>query len=491
MTNHAGEVAASTPRKVGGLLGLLGFVVILASPTPEGLSPDGWRTAAVAFLMATWWVTEAIPIPATALLPLALFPTLGVIDMTTAATPYAHDLVFLFIGGFLVALAMQRWGLHRRIALAIVARVGTSPRRLVLGFMLASAFLSMWISNTATTAMMLPIALAVGELFRQQDRRGPYEFGICLMLGVAYAATIGGVATLIGTPPNMIFAGQVETLIGEEVGYLDWMLVGAPISAVFLPIGWLLLTRWLYPPGDLRGDAAEVLREERHKLGPITRGEAIVAVVFVCMALGWIFRQPKTLGDLELHGINTFAPWVKDSTIAIGAALLLFLAPVNLREGKFALDWETANKLPWGIMLLFGGGFSLAGAMASSGLAAWIGSGVSALGGAPTWLVLAAVAALFVFLTEITSNVATATMAMPITAGAAVGLGIAPLELMAVAALSASMAFMLPVATPPNAIVFGSGLLTIPQMVRAGVVLNLIAICIVTAAATWLVPVLT
>lgn len=480
----------SRSRRVGLLLGLVGFAALLAVPAPEGLSDLGWRTAAVAFLMAVWWVTEAIPIPATALLPLALFPALGVVDMQTAAAPYANDLVFLFIGGFFVALSMQRWGLHRRIALAIVASVGTSPNRLVLGFMLASAFLSMWISNTATTAMMLPIALAVAELFRDQDRHGRYEFGICLMLGVAYAATIGGVATLIGTPPNMIFAGQAETLLGREIGFLDWMMVGAPISVVFLPIGWLLLTRWLYPPGDLRGDAADVLAEERRKLGPISRGETIVAVVFVAMALAWIFRQPKTMGGIDIPGINSFAPWVKDSTIAIGAALVLFLAPVNLRAGKFALDWETANKLPWGIMLLFGGGFSLAGAMSDSGLAGWIGGGVSALDAVPTWLALAAVAALFVFLTEITSNVATATMAMPIVAGAAVGLGIAPIQLMAVAALSASMAFMLPVATPPNAIVFGSGLLTIPQMVRAGFALNLIAIAMVTAAATWLVPLL-
>lgn len=476
--------------RIGLPLGILGMVSMLVLPTPEGLSPEGWRTAAVAFLMATWWVSEAIPIPVTALVPLVLFPVLGIADMSAAAAPYGNDLVFLSMGGFFIAMAMQKWGLHRRVALAIVSRVGTSPSRLVLGFMLATAFLSMWISNTATAAMMLPIALAVSELLRNPDRDGPYAFGICLMLAIAYAATIGGVSTIIGTPPNVVLAGQAKVLLGIEVGFLEWMAVGVPISAVFLPAGWLLLTRWLYPPGELRGDAAAVLAEEQRALGPISRGEKIVAVVFVATALAWVFRQDKTLGDVHIPGLESLAPGIKDSTIAMAGSLALFLAPVDARQGRFALDWETAAKIPWGVLLLFGGGFSLAEAMDKSGLATWIGSGVSELGGLPTWVTIAAIATLFVFLTEITSNVATATMAMPVMAGAAAGLGIAPLALMATAALSASMAFMLPVATPPNAIVFGSGYLKIPDMVRAGVLLNVIAIALVTAAAMWLVPVL-
>ena len=477
-------------QTIGLPLGLIGFALVLLLPAPDGLSEEGRRTAAVTFMMAVWWLTEAIPIPATALVPLVLFPVLGVADMHEAAAPYGNDLVFLFMGGFFIALAMQRWGLHRRIALGIVSRVGTSPNKLVLGFMLATAFLSMWISNTATAAMMLPIALAVAELLEEPGRKGPYPFGICLMLAIAYSATMGGVSTIIGTPPNVVLAGQAEALLGVEVGFLEWMMVGVPISSVFLPLGWFLLTRWLYPPGELRGDAAEVLEREQRDMGPVSRGEKIVAVVFAATALAWVLRQPKSIGDLEIPGLQTWAPWIKDSTIAMAGSLALFIIPVEPRKGRFALDWETAVKMPWGVLLLFGGGFSLAAAMSESGLATWIGGGVSALGGMPAWIVLAAVAALFVFLTEITSNVATATMAMPVMVGAAAGLGIDPLALMATAALSASMAFMLPVATPPNAIVFGSGYLKIPDMVRAGLVLNLIAVCLVTAAATWLVPML-
>ncbi|MCZ6598766.1 MAG: DASS family sodium-coupled anion symporter [Planctomycetota bacterium] len=479
-----------TAQRVGFFLGILGFVALLVAPSPPGLSPEGRRTAAVTWLMAVFWMTEAIPIPATALLPLCLFPSLGILDMPTTSAPYANDLIFLFLGGFFIALAMERWGLHRRIALGIVARVGTTPARLVLGFMLASAFLSMWISNTATTALMLPIAVAVAQLLRPADTEGRYEFGICLMLGIAYAATMGGVSTLIGTPPNAVLAAAASEILDVEIGFLEWMAVGVPVSAVFLPLGWLLLTRFIYPPGDLRGDAALVIAEERKRCGPISRPERIVAIVFVLTALAWILRSPKELGDVTIPGIQTWAPAIKDSTIAIAAALTLFLLPVSWSKGQFALDWDTAKKVPWGVMLLFGGGLSLARAMEHSGLAEWIGSGVASLDFLPVWILLGVVAVLFVFLTEITSNVATCTMAMPVMAAAAVGLGIEPLILMGTAALSASMAFMLPVATPPNAIVFGSGYLTIAQMVRAGIWLNLIAIALVTAAALLLVPTL-
>lgn len=477
-------------RRAGLLFGVIAFVVMLLVPAPGSLTPSAWRTAAVVVLMALWWTTEAVPLAATAMLPLILFPILGILPMSQASAPYANDIVFLSMGGFLIAVAMERSGLHRRIALRIVSIVGTQPRRLVLGFMLASAFLSMWISNTATTAMMYPIGMAIAVLFRPQDQAGPFELGICLMLGIAYASTIGGVMTLIGTPPNAVLAASASEALGVTIGFVDWMMVGVPIAMVFLPVGWLVLTRLVYPPGELRGDASEVLQEERRKLGAMSGREWVVATVFVLTALAWVMRAPKQFGDVTIPGIQTYAPMVKDSTIAMAAAVALFFIPTNWRRFEFALDWPTAKQIPWGIIVLFGGGLSMARAMSETGLAQWIGSGVTQLSSWPVWLILAAVAFLFLFLTEVTSNVATATMAMPIMVGAASGLGIAPLQLMATAALAVSMAFMLPVATPPNAIVFASGYVTVPQMAKVGFWFNLISGVLVTIASVMLVPML-
>jgi sodium-dependent dicarboxylate transporter 2/3/5 len=494
-------------QRIGLIAGPAAFVLLLLLPAPPGLGPEAWRTAAVAVLMAVWWMTEALPIPATALLPLALFPTLGVLPMDRAAAPYANELIFLFMGGFFLAAAMEEWRLHERIALSIVAGVGTSPERLVLGFMCATAFLSMWISNTATTAMMLPVALAMAEIFRpagqgpgggagggdagpDTDRSERYAFGVALMLGVAYGASIGGVATLIGTPPNAVLAGAALELLDTQIGFGRWMLVGLPLAAFMIPGVWLLLVKVLHPPGEVSGDGDEVLERRRGELGAMGRGERIVATVFVLTALAWVFRAPKEIGAFTVPGIQSFAPGVRDATIAIAASVVLFLAPVRLRDGVFALGWERARTIPWGVLVLFGGGLSLARAMDDSGLAAWIGGAVAGLGGVPLPVLLLVTAALFVFLTEITSNTATSTMAMPVMAGAAAGLAVEPLSLMATAALASSMAFMLPVATPPNAIVFGSGYLTLPQMARAGFVLNLISILVVTAAGTFLLPLL-
>ncbi len=478
-----------TAQRVGLFAGGAVFALMLALPGPASLPAEGWRAAAVTVLMAVWWMTEAIPIPATALLPLVLFPLLGILEMADAASAYAQDLIFLFMGGFLLAVTMERWGLHRRIALSVMTSVGTSPPRLVLGFMLATAFLSMWISNTATTAMMLPIALAVGDRFRPEQAEDSYPFGIALMLGIAYAASIGGVGTLIGTPPNAVFAAAAEEILGVEIGFLQWAMVGMPLVVIMLPLAWLLLVKVLYPPkvGDV--DGAAVIREERDRLGAPSRGEWTVGVVFILTASAWILRAPKSFGAVSIPGIQSFAPAVRDSTIAMAAAVALFLIPVSWKKGIFALDWRTARRIPWGVLVLFGGGLSLARAMEQSGLASWIGGAVEALETVPVVVLLAAVGALFVFLTEITSNMATATMAMPVMAGVAGGLGIEPLYLMATAVLGCSMAFMLPVATPPNAIVFSSDYLTIPQMSRAGIWLNLIAIGVITAAATFLIPV--
>lgn len=478
-------------QRFGLVAGLVGFLLLLSLPSPQGLSGEGWRTAAVTFLMAIWWMTEAIPIPATALVPLVLFPALGVLDMPQAAAPYANEVIFLFMGGFVLALAMERWGLHRRIALNLVARVGTSPRRLVLGFMAATAFLSMWISNTATAAMMFPIGMAVAEAFRPRELdpgRHPFPLGIALMLGLAYASSIGGVGTLIGTPPNAVLAAAAQELLGVQIGFLEWMLVGVPLVAVFLPLGWVWLVYVLFPPDGTEADAGGVLQEERRSLGTMQRGEKIVALVFLATALAWIFREPKPLGIFVLPGIASFAPEVRDSTIAMGAAVLLFLLPVRWRSGEFVMDWAHAQRLPWGVLLLFGGGLSLARAMEQTGLARWIGGWLAEWGTLPAGAVVLLAATLFIFLTEVTSNTATATMAMPLMAGTAAALGQEPFTLMAVVALSSSMAFMLPVATPPNAIVFGSPYLTLPRMVRAGLGMNLLAILLTTLAGLFLIP---
>jgi sodium-dependent dicarboxylate transporter 2/3/5 len=346
----------------------------------------------------------------------------------------------------------------------------------------------MWISNTATAAMMLPIAIAVGEMFRPQDQEGPYEFGIALMLGMAYAASIGGVATLIGTPPNAILAAAASEILEVEIGFFQWMGVGLPLVLVMLPLTWLLLTRLLYPAGPLAGDAAGIIARETEGLGPASRGEKITGAIFVLAALSWVLRSEKTIEGFTIPGLETWAPGIGDATIAIAAAVLLFIIPVDWRKGEFTLDWPTARRIPWGVLVLFGGGLSLARAMDDSGLATWIGSAVATLDAVPTVLIVAFIAALVVFLTEVTSNTATATMAMPIMAGAAIGLGMDPLVTMSAAALAASMAFMLPVATPPNAIVFGSGYISIPQMSRAGFLLNIVAIVLITLVGSTLVP---
>ena len=475
-------------QRIGLILGGASFFLLIIIPAPPGLSVEGWRTAAVAMLMATWWMTEAIPIPATAILPLGLFPMLGVLDAKSASAPYANELIFLFMGGLLLARTMEKWGLHKRIALAIILFIGTTPDRLILGFMLATAFLSMWISNTASTAMVLPIAFAVGEMFRPQDQEGSYNFGVALMLGVAYAASIGGVSTLIGTPPNAVLAGAARELLGVEIGFVQWMGVGVPVALVMLPLTWIILTRVLYPPGELTGDGSEIIEGERRALGVPSKGERLTGVVFGLTALAWVLRSEKTIGGLTIPGLQTLSPNLQDSTIAMIAAAVLFVLPVDWKKGEFALDWRTAGGIPWGVLVLFGGGLSLARAMDQSGLAAWIGGGVGSLQGVPVLLIVSVVVTLVVVLTELTSNVATTSMAMPVMAGAAVGFSMEPLLLMTTAALAASMAFMLPVATPPNAIVFGSGYITIPQMSRAGLLLNLCAIVLIAGLGSILIP---
>ncbi len=463
-------------QRIGLWLGPSLFALLQLLPPPPGLAPEAWQVAALGLWMATWWISEAISIPATALLPLVVLPLAGVADIRQAAAPYANPLIFLFLGGFILALAMQRWHLHKRIALTIIGWVGSHPRAIVLGFMIAAAFLSLWVSNTATALMMLPIALSVVKLGQDEQGCLPPEqrnFAIVLMLGIAYGCNIGGLGTLIGTPPNALLAAYLLENHGISIGFGQWMLLGLPLVAVGLPLSYLLLTRVIYPidSAGLPGghDAIEL---ERRALGTISPQEIRVALVFMITALLWISRP----------WLQTWIPGLSDAGIAIGAALTLFLIPADWREGRFLLTWQDLRDLPWGILLLFGGGLSLASAVSQTGLDEAIGQSVIALQSWPLFLLLALVVTLVILLTEISSNTATAAAFLPVMAAGAIGLGHDPMLLTIPAALAASCAFMLPVATPPNAIVYGSGLLDIPTMARAGVWLNILFIVLIVTA---------
>ncbi|HEY8520485.1 MAG TPA: DASS family sodium-coupled anion symporter [Gammaproteobacteria bacterium] len=476
-SEEARAPAGRISGRVGLVLGTALFILMLWLPPPEGLDIVPWRVAAVAVLMAVFWLTEAAPIPVTALLPVVLFPTLGVFSGVEAAAPYADPIVFLFLGGFLIALAVERANLHRRIALTVLSRIGPREDLQVGGFMMATAAISMWVSNTATAALMLPVALSVvPPAVDGGSNRPRSEFATALMLAVAYGASIGGMATLIGTPPNAFLAGFMRATYGVEIGFAEWLLVGVPFSLVMLIGCWLLLTRVAYKVSvkDIPG-ARAVVREELRKMGPLSRMEKRVAVVFAATAALWIFRPLLARRWPELQ--------LSDTTIAMAAALALFFVPSGERRGEQLLHWECARRVPWGVLVLFGGGLSLAAAVADSGLAEWIGTRLAALEGVPVLVLVLAVAAVVLLLTELTSNTATTATFLPIVAALAVSVGQDPLLLTIPAVLAASCAFMLPVATPPNAIVFGSGHVTIPQMVRAGLWLNLgglVAIMLVT-----------
>jgi sodium-dependent dicarboxylate transporter 2/3/5 len=467
---------------IGLVLGPAVFFLLLVLPEPAGLSPQGMNVAAVAALMAIWWVTEAIPVPATALLPILLFPVLGVLGGSEITRAYGHHLIYLFLGGFLIAVTMEKWNLHHRIALHTIHLVGVTPNRIVLGFMLATAFLSMWISNTAATMMMVTIAIAVlREIVHDAGKTpGGSRFGVALMLGIAYAASIGGVATLIGTPPNAIFAGVVEKTYGISISFVDWMKFGLPLSLVMLGITWFYLTRIRFRGEQPRlAGGQEFIREQIRQLGPMSRAEKGVAAVFAMVALLWILRGlywPAALG------------MVTDSTIAIAGALLLFLIPVNLARREFLLDWKTAVTIPWDIIILFGGGFALAEGFSESGLTTWLAGLLGVLQGTDIVLIVAAVVLLVIFLTEVTSNTATASLLLPVMAALAAAVEVHPFGLMVATVIAASFAFMLPVATPPNAIVYGSHEVGIQQMAWAGLWLNLLAVAVVTGFVCLLLP---
>lgn len=471
----------------GGLAaGLLLFLLMLALPAPSGLDPAGWRTAALAVLMAVWWMTEALPIPATALLPIVLMPVLGIGTVEQSSAPYAHPFIFLFMGGFMIALAMQRWGLNRRIALTIIRFIGTRPASIVAGFMVSSALLSLWVSNTAATLVLLPVALSVIDLVPAIEVRGRMRednFTVALLLGLAYASSIGGLGTLIGTPTNALLVAFVSDRYGLEIGFLDWLMFGLPFVAVSLPVAFLVLTKWAFPVRlkELPGGRA-LIESGLREMGGIARAEVLVLAVFCLTALLWMVRPL----------IEPFLPGINDTGIALFGAVLLFILPVDVRKGTFVLNWEWAVRLPWGVLILFGGGLSLANAISRTGLAEWIGSHLVALQAWPAVLVIAAGVTLVIFMTELASNSATAAAFLPVLATVAVSvMAKNPLLLLIPATLAASCAFMLPVGTPPNAIVYGANRVTIRQMAKAGLYLNLVFIVVITLSVYLLVgPVL-
>jgi sodium-dependent dicarboxylate transporter 2/3/5 len=450
-------------------------LVTLVAPAPAGMTDPAWRVAGLAAWMALWWLTTILPLEATALLPLAVLPLIGGTSVEAAAAPYADPIVFLFLGGFLLAAALERWNLHRRFATGVLKAVGTGRRQVVLGFLLISAFVSMWISNTATAVMMLPMATAVTGPARPDDpERG---FKIAVLLAVAFGASIGGIATIIGTPPNAIFVANARTLAGIDMSFADWLPIGLAVAVPVAAACWtILVTVFRVPAGSVVG--SEPLNGATDQ--PLDRGQRFVLAVFVLTAAAWVFRTPKDLEFARMPGLTDLMPGITDTGIAVFAALLLFAVPLRGARHRVALDWETARHVPWGVLLLFGGGLSLAAAFEASGLSGWIGGCLEGLERFPLPLLIATTALLFALLTELTSNTATAALGMPLMAGVARGLGVAPGPLMLAAALAASMAFMLPVATPPNAIVFGHGSIRVPDMVKAGVLLDLMAVVVIT-----------
>ncbi len=496
-------------RNVIGVFAGLAAAVLVYAIMPGDLAHNARLTAGVAVLLGIWWMTECIPIPATALVPLIAFPVFGEgVSVDDVGAEYGNNIIFLFMGGFLIAIAMQRWNLHRRIALLTVRAMGTRSTRVVAGFMIATAFLSMWVSNTATAVMMLPIGVSVlmlaaelgggrsGEDGDAGDGAGDDDenvmpaidasadpgsdevkdavirsrFGTALMLGIAYAASVGSLATIIGTPPNTLLAGYLSSEHDVDLGFGQWMLVGLPLAAVMLVITWLLLTKVLFRPEMERiPGGRQLFQDELAKLGSPSSGEKRVLAVFVAAAVAWV-TVPLVFED----------PPISDAGIALTAGLLLFLLPAGTERGVRLLTWDAALELPWGVLLLFGGGLALSGQFSGSGLTDWIGEQAGALGALPVVLLVVVAAAGIIFLTELTSNTATAATFLPVAGGVALGLGLDPMLLAVPVALAATCAFMLPVATPPNAIAYGSGYVTIGQMVRGGVWLNLIGIVLIT-----------
>lgn len=463
------------------ILGPLIFVLFQYIEPPEGLNPVAFMLLGITIWMAIWWVFEVVPIAVTALIPIIVFPLFDVLTISETTAQYGHKYVFLYLGGFVLAVAIERWELHRRIALHIIKAIGSKASYLILGFMLATAFLSMWISNTATTVMMLPIAIAITNQINQQNQTGDNSsyFSKALMLSIAYSASIGGTATLIGTPPNLVLAGVLENTYGIKIGFFEWMIFAFPVSMILLFICWKYLTLVAFKLKNVKfSDGKGQIKEMIAKLGQFSYEEKMVGLVFLFAALGWIFR-----GLLE-----QFIPAIDDTIIAVCAALLLFLIPSKKKKGRMLLTWKEAVRIPWGIIILFGGGMALAKGFTETGLATWIAGQITLFEGVSVIVFILLVAALVNFLTEVTSNLATTAMLLPILAPVALSFNMHPYLIMIAVTLSASCAFMLPVATPPNAIVFGSNYLKVSDMVRKGFLMNVISIIFITLAVYFFMP---
>ena len=498
-------MSIATVRRIGLFAGpLLAALCYYWLPPHYSTGPGEWvefsqsgrATLGMMVWMATWWLTEAVDIEVTALLPIVAFPLLGIAPLTKVLPPYAADVIFLFMGGFIIGLAIERWGLDRRIAFFVLRMVGARPGAIIGGFMAVTAFLSMWVSNTACAAMMVPIALSVidlvllsrtGKSLKEsggipQDRVPERNFATGLLLSVAYAASIGGIATIIGSPPNGIAVRYIQQTFQKEVSFFDWLLIGGPFTLVFLPIAWLMVTRVLFRTdiGEIAG-GRQHFDEEYRKLGPLSRGEKTVLAVFSVTALLWIFSP--LLKPLVVAGVKPLAG-LSDAGIAMLAAMALFLIPVDRAKGVRAMDWDTAVKLPWGVLMLFGGGLTLAASIEANGVSEFIGNSSRGLGGLHPVLLLLAITAMTVFLSELTSNTAQVATMVPVLAAMAPVLGMNPYVLILACTLGASSAYMMPVGTPPNAIVFGTGLVRMPQMMKAGFWLNLAGILVITALAS-------
>ena len=461
---------------LGLIIGIVFLMITCLFSSPETLNTKAWLTLGVAMLMATWWLTEAIPLPVTGLLPLIFFPILGVSSIKETAQAFSHPIIFLFMGGFIIGLAMQHTGLHKRIAYYIIAKFKNGPKSLIFGFMCATAFLSMWISNSATAIMMLPIALSIITVFKEDKNTAKNNnFNKALVLSIAFSATIGGIATIIGTPPNTVMAAMLSELYNYEINFLDWLKIGLPTSLILLPITWVVLTFLCFPLDSSIMIKNKIINDKIKELGKISQDEIMVGVVFIITASLWISRKwvSSALENIIPSGA------LNDSTIAISAAIILFIIPSNRPNRDRLINWDVAQSIPWGALILIGGGLSLATVINSSGLAAWIGSLSSNLSGISIIFIVLISIASIIILTELTSNTATASTFIPIFGATALGLGQDPLLLIIPATLGASCAFMMPVATPPNTIAYASGYLKISDMIKAGVWLNIISLIVI------------
>jgi solute carrier family 13 (sodium-dependent dicarboxylate transporter), member 2/3/5 len=471
------EETSPLMQRVGLWLGPALALLVLVLPVPTGMSAEAWRVVALSAVMAVWWITEPVPMAITAFLPILFLPLAGIATLKEATSPFAEPIIFLLLGGVIVALAIERWGLHKRIALFVLSHVGTSPRRLVLGFMIATAFMSMWISNSATTMMMLPIAVSVIAVLQTVSAEDK-NFSSAVLLGVAYAASLGGMATIVGTPPNAMAVSYVRQTFGAEIGFLQWMKIGVPVLIIALPLFWLLLTRISFKVSatPIVG-AHEVILHERQSLGPWSRAEIRVAVLFTVLALAWMFSAYlKQVPGLEK---------ISDEMIAMAFAILMFLVPSGLIPGEKLLAWRDTVKINWGVIFLFGGGLSLAAAMDKTGLARWLGDHLVLLKEVPPFVLILVLVASVTFLSEIASNTALVAALMPVLGAASQATGLDPTQLAIPVALAASCGFMLPAATGPNAIIFGTGRIKATEMARTGFLLDWIGI-ITIAFICWL-----